>query len=230
MTRNRPHATLPCAYCGRVTGRNQSEHVVPRCLYTNHIPSTQKRLTVPACRDCNHGFSVSEAHFRNIVAASGLNPSPERQELLDSVYRSLYKPKSGRRDVERLWHQMRDTTVLKADGTPYKRVIPHEDEEVRFIARKVVRGLANSLDGHTVVPDDRVIVREFMELPDEVAIMLERGFSLPGHFSSYYVLIDSRFPETVQQEMHSFWQITFFELTLSCLVIRQQLPEQSSDT
>ena len=221
MPKNLPFAKRPCAYCGRVTGRNQAEHVVPKCLYTAHIPTSVQRLTVPACRECNHGFSFSEAHFRNVVAASGLTPSPERQELVASVLRSFRDPKSGRRDLARLWQQMIDAPVLKADGSPYKQVVPHADEEVRFIARKVVRGLVHSLDWHTVIPDNRVIVREYVESPCEVAEVLEEFYGVPGHFGSHYVLIDERFAEEFRRDMHSFWQIRFFDLALSCLVVQR---------
>jgi hypothetical protein len=189
-----------------------------------------QRLTVPACKECNHGFSFSEAHFRNIVAASGLGPSPERRELLESVLRSLREPKSGRRDLERLWQQMIDAPVLKADGTPYKQVVPHADEQVRFIARKVVRGLVHSLDGQTVIPDNRVIVREYIDPPEEVLDVLEEGYCVPGHFSSHYVLIDERFAEEFRQDMHSYWQIKFFDLALTCLVAQRVATTTSCTT
>ena len=223
MPKNLPFAKRPCAYCGRVTGRNQAEHVVPKCLYTARILTTVQRLTVPACKECNHGFSFSEAHFRNIVAASGLDPSPARRELLETVLRSLREPKSGRRDLERLWHKMIDAPVLKVDGTPYKQVVPHADEEVRLIARKVVRGLVHSLDWHTVISDDRVIVREYVASPREVAELHEEGYSLPGHFGSHYVLIDERFAEEFRRDIHSLWQIQFFDLALTCLVVQRPL-------
>lgn len=229
MPKNLPFASRPCAYCGRVTGRNQAEHVVPKCLYTAHIPSNVQRLTVPACGECNHGFSFSEAHFRNIVVASGLNPSPARREVLESVLRSLREPKSGRGDLERLWKQMKDASVLKADGRPYKQVVPHADEEVCLIARKVVRGLVHSLDWHTVIPDNRVIVREYIEPPQEVTEVLEDGYCVPGHFSSHYVLIDERFAEEFRRDMHSYWQIKFFDLALTCLVVQKPLPHLIGD-
>jgi hypothetical protein len=230
VPKNLPFAKRPCAYCGRVTGRNQAEHVVPKCLYTAHVPSNAQRLTVPACRECNHGFSFSEAHFRNIVAASGLEPSPERRELLESVLRSLREPKSGRRDLERLWQQMIDAPVLKADGTPYKTVVPHADEEVGFIARKVVRGLVHSLNWQTVIPDNHVIVREYVDPPEEVAEVLEDGYCVPGHFSSQYLLIDERFAEEFRRDMHSLWQVRFFDLPLSCLVVQRVATTTSCTT
>ena len=116
---------------------------------------------------------------------------------------------------------MIDAPVLKADGSPYKQVVPHADEEVRFIARKVVRGLVHSLDWHTVIPDNRVIVREYVESPCEVAEVLEEFYGVPGHFGSHYVLIDERFAEEFRRDMHSFWQIRFFDLALSCLVVQR---------
>jgi hypothetical protein len=221
MPKNPRYEKRPCAYCGENTGRNQREHVVPKCVYTPQATITAGRLTVPTCPTCNHQFSLSEAHFRNVVAAAGLSPSKPRQELIETAIRSFRKPKSGRRDLERLWRQMIDAPVLKADGTPYKQVVPHADEEVRLIARKVVRGLVHSLDWLTVIPDDRVIVREYLDQPDEVAEMLEEGYCVPGHFSSHYVLFDERFVEEFRRDMHSFWQITFFDLSLSCLVLQK---------
>ena len=229
MPKNLPFAKRPCAYCGRVTGRNQAEHVVPKCLYTSLLPNNFQRLTVPACKECNHGFSFSEAHFRNIAAAAGFTPSPERQELQEVVLRSLCEPKSGRGDLERLWQPMIDSPVLNADGAPYKQVVPHADEEVRRIARKIVRGLVHSLDWQTIISDDRVIVREYVESPSELAEVIEEGYDVPGHFCCQYVLIDKRFAEEFRRDMHSWWQIKVFDLELSCLVVQQPLPLSKSD-
>ena len=143
MPKNRRYEKRPCAYCGENTGRNQREHVVPKCVYTPQATIAEGRLTVPTCPTCNHQFSLREAHFRNVVAAAGLSPSAPRQELIAKAMRSFRKPKSGRGDLERLWRKMKDSAVLKADGSPHKQVVPHADEDVRFIARKVVRGLVH---------------------------------------------------------------------------------------
>jgi len=44
--------------------------------------------------------------------------------------------------------------------------------------------LVHSLDWQTVIPDNRVIVREYVDPPEEVAEVLEVGYCVPGHFSS----------------------------------------------
>lgn len=44
----------PCAYCGSMEGRRTDDHVPPTSLLLKPFP---KRLTVPACLECNNGFS-----------------------------------------------------------------------------------------------------------------------------------------------------------------------------
>jgi len=108
-------------------------------------------------------------------------------------------------------------------------VVPHADEEVCFIARKVVRGLVHSLDWQTVIPDNLVIVREYIDPPAEVTDVIEQGYCVPGQFSSHYVLIDERFAEEFRCDMHSYWQIKFFDLALTCLVVQKPLPHSIRD-
>lgn len=103
------------------------------------------------------------------------------------------------------------------------------DEDVRFITRKVVRGLVHSLDWQTVIPDNRVIVREYIDPPAEVTDVIEQGYCVPGQFSSHYVLIDERFAEEFRCDMHSYWQIKFFDLALTCLVVQKPMPHLNGD-
>jgi len=229
MPQNQKYQQRPCAYCGANTGRNQREHVVPKCVYASRATIPGGPLTVPTCPTCNHRFSKHEAHFRNVVAACGPSPSAPRHELIEKTMRSFRNPKSGRGDLQRLWRQITDSAVPKPDGTPYKQVMPHMDEDVRFIARKVVRGLVHSLDRHTVIPDNRVIVREYIDPPEEITDVIEPGYCVPGQFSSHYVLIDERFADEFRRDMHSYWQIKFFDLELTCLVVQKALPPLDAD-
>lgn len=54
-----------CAFCGKDTDERTKEHVVPACLYDPALldPKVQ-RLTVPACKKCNHSWSCDETFFQ----------------------------------------------------------------------------------------------------------------------------------------------------------------------
>lgn len=88
----------PCAYCGTVDAPER-EHVIPSCLYppsrgtTSNVP----RLAVPACGECNRGWSDDEAHFRNVLLLAG-EPNDAVSELwAGKIRRSLARPDARRR-------------------------------------------------------------------------------------------------------------------------------------
>jgi hypothetical protein len=47
-----------CVYCGSVA--ESSDHTPPRCLLPPKLPSNLQAMTVPACKECNNGYSNDE--------------------------------------------------------------------------------------------------------------------------------------------------------------------------
>jgi hypothetical protein len=218
------YAMRPCGYCGRITGKNEGEHVIPRCLYTSHTPSIIQRLKIPACPTCNRGFSVSEAHFRNIISACGFTPSPARLELIKKSIDSFHKPISGKGDFLKFVNQIVETGETFEDGKPVQRIYPHKDAEMRFITRKAVRGLVHSLDWKTIIPDDHVTVTQHFPTPPAFEELFTDYYIVPNSFSSRYKIIDQSSGPEAFDEMHSVWQIRFHDMSLSCVVTKHPVP------
>lgn len=65
-----PDATK-CVYCGGPAGTN--DHAPPKCFLRKPLPSNL--ITVPACTECNSGFSADENLVRNLIAL--VSPRPE---------------------------------------------------------------------------------------------------------------------------------------------------------
>jgi 5-methylcytosine-specific restriction endonuclease McrA len=73
-----------CAYCGNTDPDMTMDHVIPDCLYPKSKRTPELQLiTVPACSECNSGFSADETHFRAVMTISGEINKPV-QELWDT--------------------------------------------------------------------------------------------------------------------------------------------------
>ena len=221
----RKYRNLPCAYCGAVTGKNTGEHVVPDCLYTSHVPKTFQWLKIAACEACNHGFSISEAHFKGIVSASGQTPSAARQELIKEVLDSFRHPISGKTDFLKFDKQLMDSGKKTEQGQPIFMLQPHKDDEVCFIARKIVRGLVHTLDYKTIIPDNHVRADMHIEPPAEFEDFFADSYAVPNTFSSRYAIFDPiNFPDFAD-DIHSLWQIKLYDLPMTCVVMKKPVQE-----
>ena len=54
-----------CVYCGGLA--NSSDHTPPRCLLPKKLPGNVQAMTVPACTQCNCGFSADEMRVAAVV-------------------------------------------------------------------------------------------------------------------------------------------------------------------
>lgn len=55
-----------CAYCGAAGGTR--DHVIPRNLFGDKLPTLVPMITVPACEACNNKKSADERYLRDILA------------------------------------------------------------------------------------------------------------------------------------------------------------------
>jgi len=53
-----------CVYCG-ITAMLTTEHVIPRCLFTE--PRPDNMITVPVCKDCNGHKSSNDDYLRDFL-------------------------------------------------------------------------------------------------------------------------------------------------------------------
>ncbi len=202
--RQRGPSTRICAYCGKSGKPLSRDHVVPKCLYpASRHGSRIPRITVPACKECNGGWSDDEAHFRNIIMIAG-DPNPAVRELWDGKAVPSFEHPDGRRRLADLFMQM---VPVQVDGGPRYMVFPANDERVMRIVRKVVRGLCHFHGFLPPVGDHRVrcdVLR--FEVPEEMLSAMHYSHSEEDIFRYRYALLDDA-------ALHSCWLLTFFQRT-----------------
>src|SRR5437868_14672173 len=143
-----------CAYCGISNVKLTKDHVIPKLLYPiSKANSKVQRLTVPACKECNNGWSDDEAHFRNVLMLCG-EANQVAEELFNStVIRSLHK-EDGKRRVADLWeimHPVQTQTSLR------HAIYPATDLRFLRILKKIVRGLHFHHHFGRLISDEMVI-------------------------------------------------------------------------
>src|SRR4051794_30669861 len=106
MPKNQRYKFSPCGYCGTITGQNHGEHVLPACMYPSTTPTDLRRLKIPSCPTCNFGWSDDEAHFQKVIAAAGIDPSPERSELWERAKEAFRRGAHGRAQAKALFETL----------------------------------------------------------------------------------------------------------------------------
>jgi hypothetical protein len=129
-----------CVYCGITSGKIEREHVFPRGLFEKPFP---RGITVPACRECNSGFSKDEQYFIAFVA--GISDSPvsnaKVDEGIDIDRAFVLNPAFEQRFIDR-------TDV--SDGLP---AITPELDRIERVILKMTRGLYWNQYGLTLNPE-----------------------------------------------------------------------------
>lgn len=163
-----------------------------------------QRITVPACRDCNHGWSDDEAHFRNVLTVAG-EPNEVARELWNGKIKRSFEKVDGRRRFIDLYNQMQ--SIQTASGERHK-VFPADDPRFLRIMRKMVRGLHHHHELWTPVPDDMVTADVLrFAIPEEFSEAMPVLHCEPDIFQYQFEVFDA-FTEI---PMSSVWLMTFFE-------------------
>ena len=55
-----------CVYCGEAS--QTKDHVPPRGIFGDAVPSGVNLITVPACIACNSGYSADDTYFRDFLS------------------------------------------------------------------------------------------------------------------------------------------------------------------
>lgn len=194
-----------CAYCGNASGRLTREHVVPSSLYpASKETSKVQRITVPACRDCNHGWSDDEAHFRNVLTVAGELNDVARELWNGKIKRSFEKGDGHRRFID-LYDQMQS---VQTDSGERHKVFPANDTRFLRVLRKIARGLHHHCGLWTPVPDERVTADVLqISIPAEFS----EGMPLLHCESDIFQYQFEVFDQFADIPMSSVWLMTFFE-------------------
>jgi hypothetical protein len=194
-----------CAYCGKSSVRVTREHAIPAALYPpSKTNSNVQRITIPACRDCNHGWSDDEAHFRNVLTVAG-EPNEAARELWNGKIKRSFQKVDGRRRFIDLYDQMQ--SIQTDDGERHK-VFPANDSRFLRILRKIARalhyyhGLGNSIPDEQVTAD---VLR--FAIPEEFSQAMPLLHCEPDIFQYQFEVFD----QFADIPISSFWLMTFFE-------------------
>src|SRR3972149_4744060 len=126
-----------CYNCG-TREATTSDHVISKTLVPE--PRPNNLLTVPACQDCNGGFSKDEEYLRDRLSAAVGGHDFEAPATWDKAWRSMQRPKAkGKKfglfkDVFKL-----PAPVQTKDGPSNMGVLMNK-QRVNRVVEKMVRG------------------------------------------------------------------------------------------
>ncbi|MEZ0259751.1 MAG: hypothetical protein ACAH80_02000 [Alphaproteobacteria bacterium] len=199
-------AKLLCPLCGE----RQSQHTGYRYISREHIPpqsifvdKTDDLITVPSCKECNHGTKDFDEKFKAIL---GLYFGYERPALWNSVRGTVRKnQKMGRSFLE-------NTSVHLAPYGQGEMGHPAKIEAVpvNIVVKKIVRGLHWHVTKNVLPPTAQitvVLVEQRNELSPDVKAIFERfGRWLEsggGCFQAQYAI--------VEDQSSSIWRLRFYD-------------------
>lgn len=189
---------MRCAYCPNEA--TTFDHVVPKQLYARSRRTGSQLITVPCCQSCNTSWQDDEVHFRNVLAVAG-DTTPAVRELWEGkILRSFAQPDGLRRRKDIL------EQVVPAPEIGRPMIFPAKDPRVLRVVRKVVRGLCHHHGLGSPVPDDHVWadIQRYV-IPDYLEHELTSAHAVSD-------VLKYRFARTdYQPEIHSGWELTFFE-------------------
>jgi hypothetical protein len=177
--------------------------VFPKCLYPpSKSNSKVRRLTVPACRNCNSSWADDEAHFRNVLVLAGEAPNAARQELWGKTVLRSFDKFDGLKRVQDLIAIMKPVMVA---GNERFMVFPANDDRVMHVVRKVIRGLCHY---HKVVSplSDQRIWADVLRYAVPQEFLDQMGYTHREHD-----IVEYRWQVLNDEGINSVWLITFFE-------------------
>jgi len=203
-----------CVYCGRIFDANTKEtddHLFPKNLYPQSCKPGWDPVIVPACKDCNDGWSDDEEHFRNVVNASG-DSTPAAEELFrDKITRSFARPESSGRIRDMLSISER----VEVDGETRLKIYPARDPRVLNVIRKFVVGLCYHHEITTALSMKRIwadVLR--FGIPAEYLARLQYEERVADVVEYWYGV-------QPEEGLHSLWLFRFFGRTAFIAVISE---------
>jgi hypothetical protein len=158
-----------CTYCGE-TKRISADHVPPKNLFPKPYPADM--WTVPACDDCNQGFSKDDDYFRVwLTIAEGAKGQFERDKLIPTVVRGLH-----REEARRYLQSLYDNSFILPRFSPsglylgQQPAISFEGARIGRTASRIVKGLFFRIKGYRLPDDHTVNVTHFSQLPQAFSV------------------------------------------------------------
>jgi hypothetical protein len=109
--RSRRFTGVSCSYCG-VRAAASDDHVPPKSVFL--LPLPQDMITVPACTECNGGFSNADEEFRLYLSIFLKLDTPEKLEFWQS--RAMKTAKHNTKLRNSVLERMNEIPVTTAGG------------------------------------------------------------------------------------------------------------------
>ena len=170
-----------CIYCGKRSGSTE-DHVPPRSLFPKPRPSNL--VKVPACRECNAGFSDDDEMLALFICLQAGMVGKWQSELHEKVKRAVQK---NRRFQRILQQASPDIPVLAPDGSilEFVRLLSWTALPVKSSLERIVIGLAYHHYGIRVHESGYTKIsiepRETINCPEIVDVLQHCKFSSIGH-------------------------------------------------
>ena len=145
-----------CVYCA-TNKANTEDHIPSKGLFLNKTGVDFYKI--PACDECNRGFSKDEEYFRNLICNLSLESSPDANILFDTKIKRSVQRKSAL--ANSLFQQMQLVDFVIEGGvyieTKTKITVPVEDRRrIENVITKYAKGLFYQHFGK-IMPEDHII-------------------------------------------------------------------------
>ncbi len=131
--------TGTCAFCGKVT-EITNDHIPPRNIFPYPQPNEVELITVPGCKDCNHGNTKNDEAFKLYITLKSGMEGEGPLKLHESTKRTVRK-------------NMKIRNLLIDNSTPLflpskvpsiftrQNIYRFNPEPIRKVGRKIIKGL-----------------------------------------------------------------------------------------
>jgi hypothetical protein len=127
-----------CYNCG-IREATTVDHVIPKTLFLK--PRPQSLITVPACRECNEGFSKDEEYFRDRLSAIvGINGEDSVVEMWDKSWRSMQHPKAKGKKIGFFRDTFQLPRAVETKDGPSDIGVLMNKQRINRVVKKMVSG------------------------------------------------------------------------------------------
>jgi hypothetical protein len=218
-----------CTYCGQ-TKWVSADHVPPKNLFP--MPYPPDLWTVPACDDCNQGFSKDDDYFRVwLTIAEGAKGQSARDKIIRKVVRGLQ-----REEAQGLLRSLYDNSSMLPRFSPsglylgQQPAISFDGARIGRTAARIVKGLFYRVRGHRLPDDHTVNVTHSTQFPQAFAVDPEvelalRQFIAATNAEPAHQLGDSfafKWLQSPNGPDHSMWLLYFYgQMQFFCTTFAQ---------
>jgi hypothetical protein len=177
MTANFGRTVGVCTYCGE-TKWVSADHVPPKNLFPKPYPTDM--WTVPACDDCNQGFSKDDDYFRvMLTTAARAKGQPARDKIIPTVVRGLHR-EEARPYLQSLYHNSSILPRFSPSGLylGQQPAISFDGARIGRTASRIVKGLFFRVKGYRLPDDHTVKVTHFSQFPQAFSVRPEIELAL----------------------------------------------------